>query len=187
MTARLIGYARVSAEEQTLQSQVDELEAAGCDLVFTDVASGARTERVGLEEALAEVGEGDTLVVWRLDRMGRSLAHLVQLVAELAERGVHFRSLRDGVIDTTTASGELIFHLFAALAQFERNLIRERTRAGLSAARARGRTGGRKPTPADHPKVVMAKKMHENKGLSVPEICATLGISRSTFYRYVGL
>ena len=182
-----IGYARVSTEDQDLQMQLDELEAAGCVSVFSDVASGARSDRKGLEDALAAVSPGDTLMVWRLDRMGRSLPHLVDVVTALAARGVHFRSLNDGAIDTTTASGELVFHIFAALAQFERNLIRERTRAGLAAARARGRKGGRKAIPADHPKVLMAKRLHQDKSVSISEICASMGISKSTFYRYVQL
>lgn len=185
MTERLIGYARVSTDDQSLEGQLDALRQAGCDPVFHDVASGARTERRGLDEALSTVTEGDTLVVYRLDRLGRSLGHLVNLVTELRERGVQFRSLSDGAIDTTTASGELVFHIFAALAQFERNLIRERTKAGLAAARARGRKGGRKPLPLDHPKVLMAKRLHQDKSVSIDEICATLGVSRSTLYRYL--
>ena len=184
---RIVGYARVSTDEQTLRMQIDDLEAAGCAEVFTDVASGARSDRKGLDAALAAVADGDTLMVWRLDRMGRSLPHLVDVVSELAERGVQFRSLNDGAIDTTTASGELVFHVFAALAQFERNLIRERTRAGLEAARARGRKGGRKPMRPDDPKVVAAKRMHEDKTLPITQICASLHISRSTFYRYLQL
>ena len=187
MGGQTIGYARVSTEDQSLQSQLDELRDAGCDQVFHDVASGARAERTGLAQALEELEAGDTLLVWRLDRLGRSLPHLVQLVTELKGRGVHFRSLCDGAIDTTTASGELVFHIFAALAQFERNLIRERTRAGLAAARARGRRGGRRPITAEHPKVIMAKAMHRDNSVPVPKICETLGISRSTLYRYLQL
>jgi DNA invertase Pin-like site-specific DNA recombinase len=184
---RLIGYARVSTGDQELDSQIDELKAAGCSFVFTDKASGAKSDRPGLDKCLGTLEEGDTLVVWRLDRLGRSMQHLVSVVTDLKEKGIGFRSLRDGAIDTTTASGGLIFNIFAALAQFERELIRERTRAGLSAARARGRLGGRKPMSRDNPKVRMAKKMHEDQSLTIAEICASLRISRATFYRYVGL
>ena len=185
MSGRTIGYARVSTDDQTLQAQLDVLEEAGCVEVFTDVASGARSARTGLDAALGALKAGDTLLVCRLDRLGRSLPHLVQVVTDLRERGVHFRTLGDGAIDTTTASGELIFHLFAALAQFERQLIRERTRAGLQAARARGRTGGRKPLRRDDPKVIAARRMREDMDVPVPEICKALGISRSTLYRYL--
>jgi DNA invertase Pin-like site-specific DNA recombinase len=138
----LIGYARVSTHDQTLNLQKDALEKAGCTKIFTDTASGAKTERKGLEEALNYVRKGDTLVVWRLDRLGRSLPHLITTMTALEERGIGFKSLTEN-IDTTTSGGKLIFHIFGALAEFERNLIRERTQAGLIAARARGKTGGR--------------------------------------------
>jgi DNA invertase Pin-like site-specific DNA recombinase len=138
----LIGYARVSTHEQTLNLQQDALQKAGCSKIFTDTASGAKTERIGLEEALNYVRKGDSLVVWRLDRLGRSLPHLISTMTDLEERGIGFKSLTEN-IDTTTSGGKLIFHIFGALAEFERNLIRERTTAGLSAARARGRRGGR--------------------------------------------
>lgn len=181
----LIGYARVSTEDQNLDSQVDKLNQAGCTHVFTDKASGAKTERPGLDKCLEKLQEGDTLVVWRLDRLGRSMPHLVKVVTELKERGVGFKSLSDGAIDTTSPSGQLVFHIFAAMAQFERELIRERTKAGLEAARARGRKGGRKAIDASNPKVRMAKTMHQNKAMSIKEICETLKISRPTFYRYL--
>jgi DNA invertase Pin-like site-specific DNA recombinase len=129
--------------------------------------------------------EGDTLIAWRLDRLGRSVRHLIDLVGQLRQRKVGFKSLCDGAVDTTTASGELIFHIFTALAQFERRLIQERTRAGLEAARARGRKGGRKPIAPDDPRVQTAKKMHADKSLSIGDICKTLRISRATFYRYL--
>ncbi|MGO9570993.1 MAG: recombinase family protein, partial [Desulfomonilaceae bacterium] len=138
-------------------------------------------------ECLRTLRKGDTLVVWRLDRLGRSMQHLVSVVTELKNGGIGFRSLRDGAIDTTTASGELVFNIFAALAQFEAELIRERTRAGLAAARARGRKGGRKPVAVGSPKVRMAKKMHEDRSLSPSEISASLKISRATYYRYLSL
>jgi DNA invertase Pin-like site-specific DNA recombinase len=138
----LIGYARVSTHDQTLNLQRDALEKAGCSKLFTDTASGAKAERKGLDEALAYVRKGDTLVVWRLDRLGRSLPHLITTMTDLEERGIGFKSLTEN-IDTTTSGGKLIFHIFGALAEFERNLIRERTTAGLMAARMRGRLGGR--------------------------------------------
>ncbi len=179
------GYARVSTDEQDLALQLDALEQAGCsaDHLFTDKISGAKTERPGLEACLAILQSGDTLLVWRLDRLGRSMPHLVHLVEELRERGIGFRSLCDGAIDTTTASGELVFNIFSALAQFERRLIQERTRAGLKAARARGKLGGRKPLTADNPKVKMAKALNEDKSLDIATICKQMKISRSTFYR----
>jgi DNA invertase Pin-like site-specific DNA recombinase len=145
----LIGYARVSTHDQTLNLQQDALQKAGCNKIFTDTASGTKAERKGLDEALAYVRPGDTLVVWRLDRLGRSLPHLITTMTGLEERGIGFKSLTEN-IDTTTSGGKLIFHIFGALAEFERNLIRERTTAGLMAARARGRTGGR-------PKVLTGK------------------------------
>ena len=133
----LIGYARVSTLEQSVAPQIDQLKQAGCERIFRDKASGAKTERPGLQEALDFLREGDMLVVWRLDRLGRSLKHLLETVSTLEERGIGFRSLQES-IDTTTSGGRLIFHIFGALAEFERNLIRERTMAGLRAARARG-------------------------------------------------
>ena len=182
---RKIGYARVSTNDQDLSLQIDELEKAGCEFIFSDKISGAKAYREGLEKCLTSLKEGDTLLVWRLDRLGRSVPHLVSIVESLRERGVHFKSLHDGVIDTTTASGELIFHIFAALAQFERTLIQERTRAGLEAARARGKKGGRKPIDVQNPKVKMAKAMHKDNSMGINEICTTLGISRATFYRHI--
>ena len=167
--------------------QLDALRSAGCfdELIFIDKASGAKTDRPGLEECLAELRNGDVLLVWRLDRLGRSTKHLVSIVEDLRERAVGFRSLSDGAIDTTTASGELIFGIFAALAQFERSLIVERTKAGLAAARARGRKGGRpKLSPCD-PRITTASTLHRDKSLSIAEICATLRVSRSTLYRWL--
>ncbi len=182
-----IGYARVSTNDQDLALQTNELQAAGCEPIFTDKVSGAKSDRPGLDVCLGNLRKGDTLVVWRLDRLGRSMQHLISVIADLKTRGIGFRSLRDGAIDTTTASGELVFNIFAALAQFESELIRERTRAGLAAARARGRTGGRKPVAGSDPKVKMAKRMHEDRSLSPREICASLKISRATYYRYLSL
>ena len=186
---KLIGYVRVSTTEQDITMQLDALKKAGCreKSIFMDKASGARANRPGLEECLKALAPGDTLLVWRLDRLGRAMPHLVGLIEDLFKRGIKFRSLCDGVIDTTTASGELIFNIFSSLAQFERRLIQERTRAGLKAARARGRKGGRHPIISTDPKVQMAKRMHKDHGMSIEKICKTLNISRATFYRYVAI
>lgn len=186
---RLMGYAKVSTSDQDVSLQLDALRDAGCgnEQIYLDRVSGARAARPGLQTCLEALAPGDTLVVWRLDRLGRSMVHLVTLIEELLQRQVRFRSLCDGAIDTTTASGELVFNIFSALAQFERRLTQERTHAGLAAARARGRRGGRKPLQADHPRVRMAYTMHADKSLAVPDICRTLHISQATFYRYVAL
>ncbi len=185
--SKIIGYARVSTNEQELQLQLDALIKAGCNKsnMFTDKISGSKTERPGLEKCLVSLESGDTLLVWRLDRLGRSLVHLVTLVEKLRLRGVSFKSICDGSIDTTTASGELVFNIFSSLAQFEQRLIRERTRAGLDAARARGKRGGRKKIEHTNPKVHTAKKMHKDHGMEINDICKTLKISRATFYRYL--
>ncbi|MEM6943676.1 MAG: recombinase family protein [Pseudomonadota bacterium] len=174
-----IGYARVSTQDQNLSLQRDALEAAGCAQVFEDRASGVRTERPGLAKALAYLREGDVLVVWRLDRLGRSLSHLIETVGALEARGVGFRSLTEA-IDTTTPSGRLTFHLFGALCQFERDLARERTRAGLAAAAARGRKGGRKPVVTSE-KLARARTLTAN-GLTVREAAARLKIGKSALY-----
>jgi len=179
----LIGYARVSTSDQTLALQQDALTKEGCTEIFTDTASGAKTERPGLNQALSYVRPGDTLVVWRLDRLGRSLKDLIERITQLQSRNIGFKSLTEA-IDTTTSGGKLIFHIFGALAEFERELIRERTQAGLSAARARGRTGGR-PRALSGQKVAMAKQLYGDKSYSIGEICKTLNISRATLYRYV--
>src|ERR671916_72646 len=179
-----IGYARVSTGEQTLDLQLDALSTAGCGKVYTETASGAKADRPVLEEVLSYLRCGDTLVVWRLDRLGRSLQHLIEVVAQLAARGIGFKSVTEQ-IDTTTSGGKLIVHVFGALAEFERDLLRERTHAGLAAARARGRTGGRPKALADAKKVAMAQALYDGKQADVATICRTLGISRATFYRYV--
>ena len=179
----LIGYARVSTTDQTLALQQDALKSAGCERIFTDTASGALTDRPGLAEALSHLRVGDTLVVWRLDRLGRSLAHLIETIKELEGRGVHFRSLQEQ-LDTGTSGGKLVFHVFGALAEFERDLIRERTHAGLAAARARGRVGGR-PRKLSAKQVEHLRTLAADKDNTVAEICNTMGISRKTFYRYV--
>lgn len=179
----LVGYARVSTEDQNLDMQVDALRAHGCQKIFTEKKSGAKEDREELRKALEYMREGDTLVVWKLDRLGRSLKHLIEVVNHLNERGIGFKSLQEGM-DTTSAGGKLIFHIFAALAEFEREIIRERTRAGLEAARARGRKGGRKRIMTDA-KIKMAKAMMQDKSLSINQICEELNISRATLYRYV--
>ena len=179
----LVGYARVSTEDQKLDLQEDALEKAGCDKFFTDVASGAKDERPGLAGAIAFLRPGDTLVVWKLDRLGRSLWHLIETVTALQARKVGFRSLQES-IDTTTSGGKLVFHVFGALAEFERDLIRERTRAGLQAARARGRRGGR-PRSLDATRLAQARSLHKDPANTIADICATLGISRATFYRHL--
>jgi DNA invertase Pin-like site-specific DNA recombinase len=181
----LIGYARVSTHEQTLALQRDALEKAGCSKLFTDTASGAKAERKGLDEALDYVRKGDTLVVWRLDRLGRSLPHLITTMTDLEERGIGFKSLTEN-IDTTTSRGKLIFHIFGALAEFERNLIKERTTAGLTAARARGRLGGR-PKALTARQLSIAQALYNDKQHSIKEICQTLKISRATLYRSLKL
>jgi DNA invertase Pin-like site-specific DNA recombinase len=179
----LIGYARVSTHDQTLNLQQDALTKAGCTKIFTDTASGAQTERKGLEQALSYVRKGDTFVVWRLDRLGRSLPHLITTMTDLEDRGIGFKSLTEN-IDTTTSGGKLIFHIFGALAEFERNLIRERTQAGLIAARKRGRIGGR-PKALTQRQILIAQSLYDDPKNSILEICRTLKISKVTLYRYI--
>lgn len=186
---KIVGYARVSTKDQDLNSQIDSLKSHGCDEanIFFDIISGVKSKRDGLTNCLSILETGDTLLVWRLDRLGRSISHLINLVEDLGKRGISFKSISDGAIDTTTASGELIFNIFSSLAQFERKLIQERTMAGLSAARARGKLGGRKKISKDDPKVIMAKNMYKDHAMSIDNICSTLKISRSTFYRFIKL
>ena len=180
----LVGYARVSTPSQSLDLQIEALNAAGCDKIFTDIASGAKTARPGLNDAEMILRKGDALVVWKLDRLGRSIQHLIESINALKKNGIGFRSLQES-IDTQTSGGKLVFHIFSALAEFERDLIRERTSAGLEAARARGRKGGR-PKSIDEPKrITLLKKMHADHSYSINDICKTLNISRSTFYRYL--
>lgn len=174
-----VGYARVSTIDQNPALQLDALEAAGCVKVFEDRASGSRADRAGLRSALEYVRDGDVLIVWKLDRLGRSLPHLIETVTSLATHGVGFRSITEA-IDTTTPGGRLVFHLFGALGQFERDLIQERTRAGLVAAAARGRKGGRKP-------VVTAEKLKRAraiiaKGLTVREAATRLRVGKTALY-----
>lgn len=178
-----IGYARVSTEDQHLHLQIDALKKSGCEKIFTDEMSGAKSERPGLSEALSFVRQGDTLVVWRLDRLGRSLKDLIERVEELKSRQVQFRSLNEN-IDTSSSGGKFMFHVFSALAEFERDLIRERTMAGLTAARARGRFGGR-PRVMSEAKIKMAASLMKDPNVSVQEICRNLTVSRTTLYRYI--
>ncbi len=179
----LIGYARVSTQDQTLDLQLDALRQAKCERVYTDTASGAKTDRKGLQEALDHLRAGDTLVVWRLDRLGRTLKQLIELINDLNGRNVGFWSLQEN-IDTTTTGGKLVFHIFGALAEFERGIIQERTRAGLQAARARGRLGGR-PRALDAKRTALARSLYESRQHSIADICSTLGISKGTLYKYL--
>ena len=183
----LIGYARVSTNEQNLDLQRDALRKAGVSVknLYTDKITGTKEERPGLAEALSHLREGDTLVVWRLDRLGRSLKHLIETVTALQNTGVAFQSITEN-INTATATGQLVFHIFASLAEFERSLIRERTIAGVSAARARGRKGGRPRLDTSWSKVAMAKRLYADKTNTPDDICETLHISRATLYRYIG-
>jgi DNA invertase Pin-like site-specific DNA recombinase len=179
----LIGYARVSTTDQTLALQQDALTKAECERIFTDTASGAIAERKGLEEALSHLRPGDTLVVWKLDRLGRSLKDLITRITQLQNQDIGFKSLTEQ-IDTTTSGGKLIFHIFGALAEFERDIIRERTQAGLAAARTRGKRGGRRPNlkPQD---IAMVRKLYEDKQTPIEDICRMFKISRMTLWRYV--
>lgn len=179
----LVGYARVSTLEQNFDLQLDALTQAGCGRIFQDSASGTKVERKGLAQAIEYTREGDTLVVWRLDRLGRSLVQLIQLMNELALRKVSFRSLVE-VIDTTTSIGQFFFQVTGAFAELEKNLIRERTLAGLAAARSRGRLGGR-PCLLDDEGVEMAIELHRSNKTSVDSIAKRLGVSKRTFYRYL--
>lgn len=179
----LIGYARISCHDQNLTLQRDALTTAGCEKIFTDVASGGEVSRSGLTDALTHLRPGDTLVVWRLDRLGRSLKHLIETVTSLRSRQIGFRSLTEG-IETETSGGRLVFHLFSCLAEFEREVIRERTQAGLAAARSRGRRGGR-PALMDEKKTALARRMHDDPANTAADICRVLGVSRATLYRYL--
>lgn len=180
-----VGYARVSTQDQNLDLQIDDLKKFGCDRIFTDKISGSSQDRPGLNEALAFVRKGDTLAVWRLDRLGRSLQHLIQTVNTLHDRGVGFASLQEG-INTSTANGKLVFHIFGAMAEFERSLIRERTIAGLNAAKARGRMGGRRPK-LNQEQVEMARTVLASASGKIGEVARMLNVSRSTVYRHLSM
>ena len=179
-----IGYARVSTVDQNLELQMDALKEAGCEKIFSDRGvSGAEAERPGLAEALDRIRKKDTLVIWKLDRLGRSLSDLLSIVEYLKDRGAHFLSIQDG-FDTSTASGKMVFSVIGAMAEYERNLIRERTMAGLAAARARGRMGGR-PKALDKSQVKVAIALAKEGALTIQEVCEQVGCSRSTYYRQV--
>jgi DNA invertase Pin-like site-specific DNA recombinase len=179
----LIGYARVSTVDQNLALQRDALTEAGCTKIFTEQMSGAVTERPALHDALEFARSGDTLIVWKLDRLARSMKQLIETVETLRLRGIGFRSQTEA-LDTTTAQGRLVFHMFGALAEFERSLIRERTQAGLAAARRAGRTGGRPPKLTDDD-IEAAKAMLANPDIGVTQIAHRLGVSPATLYRYI--
>ena len=177
----IVGYARVSTIDQNLELQLDALEAAGCEQVFKDHTSGATVDRPGWRDAQLALREGDTLVVWRLDRLGRSLKHLIDTITGLDERSVGFKSVQEN-LDTTTSGGRLVFHIFGALAQFERELIQERTKAGLAAARARGRMGGR-PRKLGPKQIATARHLLEDPNQTLSDVAEVLGVARSTLYR----
>jgi DNA invertase Pin-like site-specific DNA recombinase len=179
----LIGYARVSTDDQNLNLQRDALKQAGCTKIYEDRLSGTAVARPGLERALEVARTGDVLVVWRLDRLGRSLKDLIGMMETLSVRGIELHSLSESIA-TNSSSGQLIFHLFGALAEFERHLIRERTQAGLSAARARGRKGGR-PKALEPAKRRLALKLYEERQHTIAEICRLMGISKPTLYSYI--
>ena len=179
-----IGYARVSTDDQNLDLQRDVLTLAGCSVIYEETMSGKSANRPELVHCLKALRTGDTLIVWRLDRLGRSLPDLVGIVGQLEREAVGFVSINEH-IETTSAAGKLIFHVFAALAEFERNLIRERTKAGLDAARARGRKGGRKPS-LDELQTREIKALLRDPHIHVTDVARRYGISRSTLYRYVG-
>ncbi len=178
-----IGYCRVSTTDQNLSLQKDALNKAGCEKIFEDVISGAKSKRPGLSEVIEYAREGDSIVVWRLDRLGRSLKDLISIVGKLENRGVELTSLHES-INTQTSSGKLYFHMFAALAEFERNIISERTKAGLDAARSRGRLGGR-PKFLSKAKRAHAAELYHSKEKSIKEICEIMNISKPTLYKYV--
>ncbi|KQT57655.1 MULTISPECIES: recombinase family protein [unclassified Aureimonas] len=180
-SATKIGYARVSTDDQRLDLQCDALLAAGCSRIFEDKASGARTTRPGLDQVLSHLRAGDTLVIWRLDRLGRTTHQLVGLLEQFERDGIKLQSLQDG-IDPSTALGRTMLQIGAVFAEMERNLIRERTKAGLSAARARGRLGGRKPK-MDAAMLDTAKRLMKDPDLTIAEIAERLGVNRSTLYR----
>jgi len=178
-----IGYSRISTDDQNLHLQNDALTKAGCGKIFEDVISGAKAKRPGLDELLKFARKDDVVVVWRLDRLGRSMKDLINLVSTLEDKGIQMISLNES-IDTSTGTGKLFFHIFGAIAEFERNLIVERTQAGLAAARARGRKGGR-PKSLSKAKRELAVKLYHEKEKTVNEVCDVMGISKPTLYKYI--
>lgn len=179
----LIGYSRISTNDQSLDSQIDKLKQYGCKKIYTDIMSGSKSERPQLNEMIEYAREGDTIVVYRLDRLGRGLKDLINLISIFESKKINFKSLTEN-IDTTTSTGKLIFHIAGAFAEFERNIIRERTKAGLESARARGRKGGR-PKKINDNLIRLAKTMHANKEISINDIVKNLGVSRATFFNMV--
>ena len=181
-----IGYARVSTKDQNLSLQLDALEKEGCEKIFQEKATGGNADRQELKKLLEHLREGDLVVIWKLDRLGRSLRDLVNLVTDIQAKGAGLKSLNDS-IDTTTPQGKLTFHLFAALAEFEREIIRERTKAGLESARSRGRKGGRPKglTKDAKDKAIIASSLYAQKQMTVAEICKHLDVAKSTFYKYI--
>ena len=181
-----IGYARVSTRDQNLQMQTDALTKAGCEIIFTEIASGAKTDRVELEKLLTQIRKDDTLVVYKLDRLGRSLKHLLELVTQFNEKQIGLQSISDA-IDTTTPQGRLFFNISACFAEFERDLIRERTNAGLAAARARGRKGGRRQgmTKEAEKKAILAESYYKQGDMAVSKIALEIGVSKMTLYKYL--
>jgi DNA invertase Pin-like site-specific DNA recombinase len=179
----LVGYARVSTQDQKPHLQTDALKSAACEKIFKEKASGAQRNRPELKAALDYIRAGDTLVVWKLDRLARSLKQLIETVEEMEDRGIGFKSLTEN-IDTTTSGGKLIFHIFASLAEFERSIIRERTRAGLDAARARGKRGGRPPSLTEKD-IQAAKAMLADPEITVEEVARRLNVAPSTLYRHI--
>lgn len=182
-----IGYARVSTRDQNLDAQLDALKKDGCKKIYQEKISGAKKDRPELQRLLDNMRSGDEVIVWKLDRLGRSLPDLVSIVNQLNEVGVGFRCIQDSYIDTTTPQGKLVFHIFASLADFEREIIRERTKAGLDAARARGRLGGRPKglSKKAQQKAMAAETLYKEQKLTTQQICDELGIARSTLYRYL--
>ncbi|MEM6845704.1 MAG: recombinase family protein [Bacteroidota bacterium] len=179
----IIGYARISTKDQKLDAQIDTLKTNGAEQIYSDIASGAKSSRPGLDDMKSHLRKGDTLVIQRLDRLGRSMKDLVDWVQWLEDKGVKFKSLDDG-IDTSTPGGKLVFHIFGALAEFERNLIRERTRSGLKAARSRGKIGGRKRVLSDKDQNRL-KSLYDSSEFTIPELMEQFSCSRATLYKVV--
>lgn len=179
----LIGYARVSTDDQNLDLQYDELKKAGCEKFYDDKMTGGKLDRPGLDAAIDYARKDDVIVVWRLDRLSRSLKDLIEVITNLESKGIGLKSLHES-IDTTSSSGKLIFHIFGSLAEFERNLIGERTRAGLKSARERGKVGGR-PKKLNTERAKLAQDLYNEKTRTIKQICELVGVSKPTLYRYL--
>ena len=178
-----IGYARVSTMDQNLDLQIDALKEEGCNKIFEEKITGTKLERLQLKEAINYARENDIIVIWKLDRLGRSIKDLIEIMQTLSNKKIELKSLQEN-IDTTTSSGKLTFHIFCALAEFEKNIIKERTNAGIIAARARGKFGGR-PKKLNDKQIIMLKKLHADKNNAIGDIVDTLGISKKTLYNYL--